>query len=371
MSIIWTSSGPYCRVGYESEADLESAIANVQRELFGASRIYLDVKKKIGGKGGVCNIPDGYLIDLSGQVPRLFVVENELAEHDPLRHIAVQILQFSLSFEAEPLAVKKILLAALNSQPAAKRRCEVYAASNDFRNLDHLMERLVFETPFAALVVIDEIPENLETVLARRFQFGVEVLEVARYRNDAGECIYRFEPFLADLVGDANLETKRRVEPPDPDELDTVVVPAHDGGFQEIFLGQNRWHAVRIHGTMRPQIKYLAAYRVAPVSAITHVAPVARIEPWAAAPGKFVVEFSEPAKELTPVPMVRGGRVQSFQNLRYTSFKRLSMARSLDDLREVTPFCAHEPRLRRILRVSSYPQYGKLPTYHARTVGER
>jgi hypothetical protein len=35
--------------------------------------------------------PDGYLIDPSGQVPRLYVVENELAAHDPLRHIAVQI----------------------------------------------------------------------------------------------------------------------------------------------------------------------------------------------------------------------------------------------------------------------------------------
>jgi hypothetical protein len=52
------------------------------------------VKKKIGKKGGLRNIPDGYLIDLSDAKPRLFVVENELAVHDPLRHIAVQILQF-------------------------------------------------------------------------------------------------------------------------------------------------------------------------------------------------------------------------------------------------------------------------------------
>ena len=162
MSIIWTPKGPYRRVGYKSEADLESAIVTVQRQLFGANRIYLDVKKKIGGRGSVANIPDGYLIDLSGQPPRLFVVENELAVHDPLRHIAVQILQFSLSFEAEPLAVKKILLAALNDQPAAKARCEAYVAKNAFRNLDHLMERLVFETPFAALVIIDEVPDNLE-----------------------------------------------------------------------------------------------------------------------------------------------------------------------------------------------------------------
>jgi ferrochelatase len=266
MSIIWTPEGPYRRVGYDNEADLESAIVTVQDQLFGANRIYLDVKKKIGGRGGVANVPDGYLIDLSGQTPRLFVVENELAAHDPLRHIAVQILQFSLSFEAEPLAVKKILLAALNGQPAAKARCEAYGAKNAFRNLDHLMERLVFETPFAALVIIDEVPENLEIVLARRFQFGVEVLRLARYRNDAGECVYEFEPFLADLAED--LEPKTRIELADTSDLDTIVVPARDDGFQEIFLGQNRWHAVRIHGSMRPQIRYLAVYRVAPTSAI-------------------------------------------------------------------------------------------------------
>ncbi|MGH8245822.1 MAG: hypothetical protein ACREUU_05250, partial [Gammaproteobacteria bacterium] len=274
MSVTWTKQGPYRRVGYESEADLESAIITVQGELFGPDRIYLDIKKKIGAKGGPCNVPDGYLIDLSGQTPRLFVVENELAAHDPLRHIAVQVLQISLSFEAEPLAVKRILLGALNAQPVAKARCEAYATKYGFRNLDHLMERLAFETPFAALVIIDEVPENLETVLARRFQFGVEVLQLTRYRNEAGECVYQFEPFLADLAGDAGSESNAKFEPADPSELDTIVVPARDDGFHETFLGQNRWHAVRIHGAMRPQIRYLAVYRVAPMSAITHVAPV-------------------------------------------------------------------------------------------------
>src|SRR5262249_42854725 len=101
MSVLWTKTGAYKSVSYGSEADLESAIVQVQRELFGPNRFYLDIKKKIGARGGIRNIPDGYLIDLNGSKPRLYVVENELAAHDPLRHIAVQILQFSLSFESE------------------------------------------------------------------------------------------------------------------------------------------------------------------------------------------------------------------------------------------------------------------------------
>ena len=124
MSLIWARNNSYHRVAYEDEAELEAAIVEVQAELFGRNRIYLDAKKKIGAKGGLRNIPDGYLIDLSGRQPRLYVVENELASHDPLRHIAVQILEFSLSFEEEPRAVKTVLFNALQAHPEAKKQCE-------------------------------------------------------------------------------------------------------------------------------------------------------------------------------------------------------------------------------------------------------
>src|SRR5271157_1891209 len=101
MSLIWTRTGAFRRVEYENENDLETAIRQVHAELFGQDRIYLDIKRKIGAKGGLRNVPDGYLLDLTGRQPRLYVVENELAAHDPLRHIAVQILEFSLSFETD------------------------------------------------------------------------------------------------------------------------------------------------------------------------------------------------------------------------------------------------------------------------------
>ena len=334
MSLIWTESGPFSRVGYESEDELEKAILQVQAELFGADRIYLDVKKKIGAKSGLRNIPDGYLIDLSGSKPRLYVVENELASHDPLRHIAVQILQFSLSFEAEPRAVKQVLLNALEEQPTVKSQCELYTKTSGFRNLDHMLDYLVHEAPFAALVVIDELPENLQNVLARKFQFGVEVLELARYENARGQHLFHFEPFLADLsqeVG-AGAEIARPTRSQvDVSDVDTVVVPAREDGFQETFLGENHWYQIRIHGTMRPQIKYIAAYRVAPISAITHIAPVKSIEPWKDT-DKYVVNFSEPAREITPIRLGEGGKGKALQNLRYTSKKRLEAARTLDDL---------------------------------------
>lgn len=144
-----------------------------------------------------------------------------------------------------------------------------------------------------------------------------------------------FDPFLADINGD--IETPQEVVAASPSphldlsEIDTVVVPAREEGFQKVFVGEKCWYAVRIHGTMRPQIKYIAAYRVAPISAITHIAPVRAIEPWKDT-GKSVVYFSEPAKEISPIPLAKGGRVTPLQNLRYTSHQKLLSANSLEDI---------------------------------------
>ena len=52
-----------------------------------------------------------------------------------------------------------------------KIRCEHYAAAHEFRNLDHMLDWIVFQSPFTVLVIIDEIPDNLEGALARKFKF--------------------------------------------------------------------------------------------------------------------------------------------------------------------------------------------------------
>ncbi|CAN5155375.1 hypothetical protein BH18ACT10_BH18ACT10_15570 [soil metagenome] len=83
----------------------------------------------------------------------------------------------------------------------------------------------------------------------------------------------------------------------DPSDIDTIVVPAREDGFQETALGESRWYKIRIHSSMIPRIKYLAVYRVAPISAITHVAPVQSIAPWKDT-SKYVVNFSENIEEL-------------------------------------------------------------------------
>jgi hypothetical protein len=326
--MLWTPKCPYRKKPFGEEAELEMAIREVSAELFGPNRIYLDVKKKIGTKDKK-NIPDGYLIDLSSaKEPVLRVVENELASHDPLRHVAVQIIEFSLAFEDAPYKVKSVVRDALQADVEALKKCELYAKANNFENVDVLLDRMIHEGEFAALVIIDDLREKLDSVLAKKFKFGVEVLTLARYANASGEYIYEFEPFLADVVQSGTEYGSNR--PVDVSDIDTVVVPAQDDGFEQVFMAENRWYKVRIHGSMIPKLKHVAVYRVKPTQAITHVAPISSIEPWHDT-DKKVINFAEPAEEIGPIKLVRKGKVKAPQGLRYTSYERLTHAKTLDE----------------------------------------
>ncbi len=335
--MLWTPDKQYANDPFETEAQLEAAIAEISAPLFGSNRIYLDVKRLIGAKGKTKNIPDGYLIDLaSKKEPRLFVVENELASHDPLNHVAVQILEFSLSFETSPFKLKAILKDALKADKANLQLCEAYAAANGFENVDYLLERLIHkDNAFNALVIIDDLDEELETLLLSRFKFPVEILTLRRFKTAQGQTAYEFDPFLADLTGPAK-ETAAHAaagaSEVDPSELDTIVVPAQEDGFKETFLAENRWYQIRIHSSMAPRIKYIAAYRIAPVSAITHVARVKDIALWQDT-SKYVLNFTEPAREIGPIKLLPkpSGTVKAPQSPRYTSYARLMKAANLDE----------------------------------------
>ena len=330
MSKLVTPDGLFRLFWHDTEKDFEQAVVCQAPEIFGPRRIYVDCKRRIGAKGGKRNIPDAYLLDLSSPTkPALYVVENELSTHDPFDHIGVQLLQFSVSFPQAGRQVKEMLFDELSKLPEAKLQCEEYAQKGGFRNLDYLLEYLVFEAPFQALVVIDEATDDLDTVL-KSLRFPVEVVEFRTYRREDGASAYQFEPFLADVEAEPEATATaglRRVI----SDLDTVVVPARDGGFERVFLGEHRWWAVKIHPSMRGQLKYIAAYRVRPRSAITHYAPIRSIEAWKDT-GKVVVNFAEPAHELGPIKLVGEGRIRAPQALRYTTFEKLRAANNLDEV---------------------------------------
>ena len=333
--MLWEPNKVYQNEPFELEEELEAAILEVREALFGEARIYLDLKKKIGKKGKTINVPDGYLIDLSStKEPKLYVVENELVKHEPLKHIAVQILEFSLSFETTPQKIKALVKEDLIKDNDALEKCINYANENDFENIDFLLETMIYgDNKFNVLVIIDEISDELETALIKRFKFPVEIVTLQRYCNSKGERIYQFEPFLNDVL--APLVTTRKgssdtTKTIDPSEINTIVVPARKDGFEETFIGENCWYAIRIHASMIPKIKFIAAYQVAPVSAITHVAEVESIEQWKDS-NKYILRFTRPASKIGPIKLVPKGTVKALYNSRYTSLDRLKSAKTLEN----------------------------------------
>jgi hypothetical protein len=112
--------------------------------------------------------------------------------------------------------------------------------------------------------------------------------------------------------------------------LDTIVVPAQKDGFEEVFIGENAWYAVRIAGGRLNDIKYIAAYQTAPVSAVTHVAKVDTIEPYGDG-GKYRLNFVAPAEEIGPLRLGEAAPT-TMQSARYTSYAKLKSATKLFDL---------------------------------------
>jgi hypothetical protein len=112
--------------------------------------------------------------------------------------------------------------------------------------------------------------------------------------------------------------------------VDSIIVPAREEGFRDVFMGENRWYPVWINARMRRNIKYIAVYRAAPVSAITHIARVRSVEAWHDS-HKLVVNFGPP-KRIGPIPLVKKGRIAAPQRFRYASRKRIEQAKTLDDI---------------------------------------
>lgn len=110
----------------------------------------------------------------------------------------------------------------------------------------------------------------------------------------------------------------------------TLVVETQEDSFNKVFLGENCWHAVRIHPGWRKEIKYVAAYQTAPVSAVTHIAEVASIEPYGDR-GKFRINFTGPAKPVGPIAFANPNR-RLLKTQRYASYNDLVAAKDLADV---------------------------------------
>lgn len=113
-------------------------------------------------------------------------------------------------------------------------------------------------------------------------------------------------------------------------EFDTAVYPATNQNFTKVFIGENKWYYVRMAEYRTDKVKYIALYRGAPTSAITHYAEVVHIGE-TNADNKRLITLKEPA----PLPnQVSLGNihVNNIRKLFYTSLNRLKNVKTVEEL---------------------------------------
>lgn len=321
--IIDESDAVYKQYRYLKEEDFEKMVVANSDRIFGSTGIYFDIKKLIGIPKKGATIPDGYFLDLTfHNDPRLYLVEVELNSHDVYGHIGEQILRFGISTEIDKYKIKNCLISEVNKDDSKKQKLAAYFSKSKYDNINELLDKVIFDNKPAAIIVIDEATDELYNVMDQ-LTISTEVIEAQTYVCDDKK-LHRFSPFKDEVMTDLPSDV-------DADELDTIVVPAREDGFNEEFLRNNRWFAIRISSAMIDKIKYIAAYQVAPVSGITYVAEVDRIEKYKDT-NKYIVFFkSDTVRRIHKVAL---GKKKSMapQGPRYSSFKTILAAKTLDDL---------------------------------------
>lgn len=311
---------------YATEAEYEKMIVSHAAEIFGDKGIYFDIKKKLGKSNKGAAIPDGYYLDLMfHDTPKLYFVEIELSSHDVYGHIGEQVLRFAISSETSKHKIKTILIDEINHDAEKLKKLEQFYLESKYNNINELLDKLIFDNEVSVFIVIDEETPELNTVLSK-IKIPAAVIEAQSYVC-GNRKVHRFSTFQDDVTADLPAGT-------DYDELDTIVVPAREEGFKDEFLANHQWYAVRISASMLDKIKYIAAYQVAPVSSITHVAEVLDIQKYRDT-SKYIIIFKDgTTKQIKAVPLVGEKKGKAPQAPRYTSFAKLALATGLNDLWE-------------------------------------
>ncbi len=128
----------------------------------------------------------------------------------------------------------------------------------------------------------------------------------------------------------ADLQSAGMIPAPQ-DVKDVIIVPAQQEGFQRVFLEQHAWWAVRIAEKHLKNLRWIAAYQVLPIAAVTHLAEIERIEPYGDA-GKWKIVFKSPAVPLPKQIPFGNATTGAMQGPRYTTKSILFAAKTVKDL---------------------------------------
>jgi hypothetical protein len=219
------------------------------------------------------------------------------------------MLKFVTSFEDDKTSIRNYIMNNISQDKEKINRLKNGCSNSSSRNIDNYLDQAVY-SDFKGIVVIDEARPELHRVL-EKINANISVLELKTFISSDEKFIYHFDSLYEDSEDievyqtekskvDINEERKRKRKR--KAESDTIVVAAREEGFKREFLGNSQWYAIRIGAAMKDRIKYIAAYQVAPISAVTHIAEIKEIKPYKDT-GKYLVLFKGEAKKIEKIPV--------------------------------------------------------------------
>jgi len=314
-------------IPFKNEAELEKVVVENYAQIFGKDTYYFDLKKGIRhSKSDLITIPDGYLLKC-GNNPSMIIIENEISTHDPLKHIGLQFMKFNSALtETSKYSVKKFLIEFLKENPQEETKVEDLLSTTRFKNVSDLLDAVIMDQEVEFAIVIDETTDELERVVN---PFHPEIIVLKKFQHN-DEIIYHLEldteQYEIQTTNNKSKTPMRRL----PD-LDTIVCPAQEEGFNDVFLKEHRWFQIRIHPKRIPKIKYLAMYETAPVSAIRYVGSVKEIKPYKNT-GKYEVVLDGPPTKIKPIKLSKEYPNLAPQASKYTIKKLIDQASKLEDI---------------------------------------
>ena len=316
-------------VSFEDEAELEKVVVENYGRIFGNNTVYFDLKKGIRNKkGDLLTIPDGYLLRLNDQ-PTMSIIENELFVHDPVDHIGKHFLKYSSALtESSKYPVKKFLMEYLKANQPVARALEQLMEKTPYKNVSDLLDAVVLDQDFSYIIVIDGKTDELERIVG---PYAPEIIVLKKYQYN-NEIIFQIEvasdeeeiPIARTTKED---KTQMRKLP----EIDTLVCPAREEGFNAVFLNERRWFAVRINPKRIPKIKYLAMYEKSPVAAIRYIGKVREIKPYKNT-GKYEIILDGEPSKIKPIKLTKNELHLVPQAPRYTIKTLIDKANTLADI---------------------------------------
>ena len=293
-------------VSHYREADFQSCVTVVANQMFGSTAVYVDVKQGLTGND-IITIPSGYVVDLTeASVPRLFVVKAVIARHFPFWNTGVELFKFITSFDGAQGAIREFLREQIAHDTEALARLEEARKATQGSDVNAYLDAAV-NGNFRGLVVIDDARDELNQVLDK-INADFSVLELKTYEAEDGSRLYQIDTLygedeehdlkrLGGVAEQTRVARRRRLA-----GIDTIIVPTRDESFKRLFLAESQWCPVRIAPALKERVRFIAAYRPAPINAVTHLAEVRQLRLHDRV-GDYAIIFKGPAREIRRIPL--------------------------------------------------------------------